>query len=404
MPEAAVPLFELAQAEGRPGIDLASDEEIRSTAIEFCEALPYRQAPYASRNWGGLLHSLCSYQGKLKPAIAHFLIRWFTAPGDTILDPMAGVGTIPLEARSQHRVGIAGDLSELAAVVSRAKLEDFGTDEVAAVMRALGHELANADVSDATLIAQEHGSFGLNGPIEDYFERRTLRELLLARRFFRPRLMNPSPGEAVVLTSLLHILHGNRPYALSRRSHPVTPFKPTGPTEYRPLIAGLERRLTRVVGPLSALPSAGRAYRADYGALPLVAGSVDAVITSPPFAQSLRFFSTNWMRLWFCGWGPDDFRRRPDAFLERKQRTNFEASYRGFLEAMHRLLRPGGLLIMHLGETKRLNMAEQIAPLLKGRFSAIHIGRECVAHTESYGLTDKGATLAHGFIFARALH
>lgn len=403
MPEAAVPLFELTDAEPGLGIDLASDTEVRSVAVEFCSALPYRQPPYASRNWGGLLHSLCSYQGKLKPAIAHFLVRWFTTPGDTVLDPMAGVGTIPLEARLQRRVGLAGDLSELAAVVSRAKLEAFSADEVAAVMTDLGQAVANPDASDATLIAEEHGAFGLNGPIEDYFEGQTLREILLARRFFRSRLMDPSPCEAIVLTSLLHILHGNRPYALSRRSHPVTPFKPSGPAEYRPLIAGLARRLERVVEPLSALPSTGHAYRADYEALPLAPGSIDAVITSPPFAQSLRFFSTNWMRLWFCGWGPNEFRRRPDEFLERKQRTNFEEPYRGFLEAMHQLLRPGGLLIMHLGETRRLNMAEQIAPLLEGRFELIHIGRECVAHTESHGLTDKGATLAHGFVFARAI-
>jgi putative RNA methylase family UPF0020 len=403
MPETAVSLRELAGTESEAGVDLASDEEVSSAALEFCETLPYRQAPYASRNWGGLLHSLCSYQGKLKPAIAHFLIRWFTAPGETVLDPMAGVGTIPLEARLQDRVGIAGDLSELAAVVSRAKLEAFRAHDVAAVMRKLESTLQGANVSDDTLIAQEHGSFGLNGQILDYFEQQTLREILLARRFFRPSLADPSPAEAIVLASLLHILHGNRPYALSRRSHPVTPFKPSGPTEYRSLVTGLKRRLARVVEPLSDLPSAGHAYRADYQSLPLAERSVDAVITSPPFAQSLRFFSTNWMRLWLCGWDPDDFRQRPDEFLERKQKTNFEDSYKGFLKSMHLLLRPGGLLVMHLGETRRMNMTEQVVPLLEDRFSVIHIGRECVAHTESHGLTDKGATLAHSFVFARAI-
>lgn len=404
MSEAVAPLFELAEQEPEPGIDLASDEEVRSAAIEFCETLPYRQPPYARRNWGGILHSLCSYQGKLKPSIAHFLIRWFTAPGETVLDPMAGVGTIPLEARAQSRIGVAGDLSELAAVVSRAKLEVFSPDEISAVMSDLARAVEDAEVSDELLIAREHGSFGLNGRIEEYFESQTLREILLARRFFGPSLMDPSPAEAVVLTSLLHILHGNRPYALSRRSHPVTPFKPTGPAEYRPLIPGLVRRLARVLEPLGSLPPSGTSYRADYGQLPLGDGTVDAVLTSPPFTQSLRFFSTNWMRLWFCGWGPNDFRRRPNGFLERKQRTNFEGSYLGFLEDMHRLLRPGGLLILHLGETRQMNMAERIAPLLGERFAVIHIGRECVAHTESHGLTDKGATLAHGFIFARAMH
>jgi hypothetical protein len=43
-----------------------------------------------------------------------------------------------------------------------------------------------------------------------------------------------------VFASLLHVLHGNRPYALSRRSHPLTPYAPTGPVEYKSLLRKLE--------------------------------------------------------------------------------------------------------------------------------------------------------------------
>lgn len=65
------------------------------TAKEFIETLPYRQGEYAGRNWGHPWHSLCSYHGKLKPAIAHFLVKRFTNKGDIVLDPLCGVGTIP---------------------------------------------------------------------------------------------------------------------------------------------------------------------------------------------------------------------------------------------------------------------------------------------------------------------
>lgn len=88
--------------------------DLKDRARYFCDTMPHRMNPYSKRNWGGPLHSLCSYQGKLKPAIAHFLISWFTESGDVVVDPMAGVGTIPLEARRQGRIGIANDLSPLA--------------------------------------------------------------------------------------------------------------------------------------------------------------------------------------------------------------------------------------------------------------------------------------------------
>ena len=407
MPEAAAPLFELTEAQSPlNGLlstpDLARDDEVRAVAEWFCTALPHRVPPYAQRNWGGTLHSLCSYQGKLKPALAHFLVAAFSRPGDVVLDPMSGVATVPLEARLQGRRAVAGDLSELAVAVSRAKLERFAETSVHKVVADLAKHLELEAPETRALVEREHADFGLNGKVEEYFHERTLREVLLAREFFRQRGAD-DPAHAVVLTALLHVLHGNRPYAISRRSHPVTPLKPQGPSEYRPVVAHIERRLERVLPLLSQLPGAGQALRASYEDLALGSASVDAVITSPPFAESLRFFSSNWLRLWFCGWQPSDFRLPSDAFLERRQRLAFEDAYRQFLAAMAAHLCPGGLLVMHLGETRKLDMAARIAPLLEPNYALIYAGRECVADTESHGLTDKGATRAHGFLFCRRL-
>ncbi|MFY9263855.1 MAG: hypothetical protein WAO61_00265 [Solirubrobacterales bacterium] len=385
------------------GVGLSSDADVRDLAEQFCGELPHKQPPYASRNWGGVLHSLCSYQGKLKPSIAHFLLKWFTRPGDVVLDPMSGVGTIPLEARRQNRVAVAGDLSELAVIVSRAKLERFSVEGVGQLVRSLESSIGSSVLSLDVLRREEHADFGLNGRIDEYFEERTLREILLARRFFKNRVAGATPEESVLLTNLLHILHGNRPYALSRRSHPVTPLKPTGPYDYRSLIERLETRLSRILDPLSELESEGTAYLSDFAGLPVGESSVDAVITSPPFSNSLRFFTTNWMRLWLCGWGPEEFADKPERFLERRQRAAFETEYAGFLKDMRKVLRPGGLLVMHLGKTRNHDMASRIEQILPGcGYVHIHTGYESVANGESHGLTDKGATVEHGFLFARA--
>jgi Putative RNA methylase family UPF0020 len=381
-----------------------SDAYVREMAREFCEERPYAELPYSKRNWGGRLHSLCSYQGKLKPSIAHFLVAWFTSRGQTVLDPMAGVGTIPLEARLQGRRAYAGDLSELAVAVSRAKLERIDGAAAFSVVDKLADFLdGNAQLSDETLIAEEDATFGLNGKIVDYFHETTLREVLLARRFFREATNRSSAEVAVVETAVLHILHGNRPYALSRRSHPVTPLKPTGAAEYRSLSSHVRARLEQTLPLLAQLGTAGAVFRADFAKLPLGVDSVDAVITSPPFTQSLRFFSSNWMRLWFCGWPASAFRDCTSDYLEREQRHNFDHAYRRFLASVHRLLRPGGLLIMHVGATRRLDMAVKIAPLLRPGFELLHRGVEQLDAPESHGLSDKGATTQHAFLFCRAL-
>lgn len=403
MPEAAATLFPVAPGElaYTPDALPLSDEYVVAMAERFCVERPYALAPYSKRNWGGRLHSLCSYQGKLKPSIAHFLIKWFTEPGATVLDPMSGVGTIPLEARLQGRVAVAGDLSDLAVAVSRAKLECADPDAAAAVVwRLVAYLDAAGSISLDQLITDEDADFGLNGPITEYFHPSTLREVLLARRFFAEADLE-APGIANVLTAILHVLHGNRPYALSRRSHPITPLRPTGAAEYRPLIPHIERRLAQTLPELAELPGVGKTLHADFGSLPLELGSVDAVVTSPPFAQSLRFFSSNWMRLWFCGWTAADFRARPPGYLESEQKRDFSLAYRRFFEAMHQVLAPRGLLIMHVGATRGFNMAEHLLPLLAPEFVLLHEGAEQLEAPESHGLSDKGSTVRHHFLFCR---
>jgi hypothetical protein len=378
-----------------------SDDYVIARAERFCEERPYALAPFSKRNWGGRLHSLCSYQGKLKPSIAHFLVKWFTEPEAVVLDPMSGVGTIPLEARLQGRKAVGSDLSDLAVAVSRAKLE--AADPVASrrvVEQLAAYIAADGAISLDDLIREEEADFGLNGAVTDYFHPDTLRELLLARRFFAAADLD-QPGTATVLTAILHVLHGNRPYALSRRSHPVTPLKPTGEFTYRPLIAHVARRLTQTLPELSELPGEGEAIKADFGALPLERGSVDAVITSPPFAQSLRFFSSNWMRLWFCGWSAGDFRERPSGYLESEQKRDFALAYRRFFEAMSDTLRADGLLVMHVGATRTFDMAEQLTSLLAPEFRLLYDGAEHLDGPESHGLSDKGSTVRHHFLFCR---
>ena len=48
------------------------------------------------------------HPGKMLPTIARYAIRTYTAPGDVVLDPMAGIGTTVTEAMhlGRHGVGV----------------------------------------------------------------------------------------------------------------------------------------------------------------------------------------------------------------------------------------------------------------------------------------------------------
>ena len=380
-----------------------TDKDICTKAEYFASNLPHAQFPYSKRNWGGTGHSVCSYQGKLKPSIGYFLVSEFTAPSSIVFDPLSGVGTIPFEARRQGRIGIASDLSPLAVSVCVSKLEKIDSNEISKSLDTI-HEWINC--YGRTEFETVDTTFGLNGPLHDYFDKKTLFEIVAARDFFKSRRMNGmSASENFILTALLHILHGNRPYALSRNSHPITPFKPTGPTEYKNVLDFIRRRLNMVVPyflDLQENAPEGEAFLSSYEDVNLEI-KADSIITSPPFVDSFRFWSSNWMRMWMAGWEPQDFSSKTKDFLETQQKNTME-NYRVFSKVMSGQLKENGLLLLHLGVTKNRNMAEEIAELITDDFRVISIVQEDVAKTESHGLTDKGKkTTEHAYLFARKI-
>ncbi len=367
----------------------------KTTIAEFERVLPHTSEPYAKRNWGHPFHSLCSYQGKLKPSLAHWIVRTFTRPQDLILDPLGGVGTIAFEAALQGRRAISSDLSPLPAIVAAGKLKPPPQGDVATALETLAAKLRQTELSSSDC---SEADFGLNATVRDYFHPDTLSEILSARKVFLTR-KDRSQAETFVLACLLHILHGNRPYALSRRSHPITPFNPTGSFEYRSLVTKLGQRCERLMD--IALPSSftpGTSFNLDFRHLKeRVAEPVDVIITSPPF-HGMRFDRPNWMRLWFCGWRESDFHTRSRAFLERQQLENFDV-YGDFFASCASLLRAGGAMILHVGGSKSYDMLENLKRLAQGTFSFIGQVSEDVSALEKHGLRDKGLTDKHHLLF-----
>lgn len=369
-------------------------------AKEFLDDMPYRKAPFSSRNWGHSWHSLCSYHGKLKPAIAHFMIEKFTRPGEIVLDPLCGVGTIPFEACLQGRIGVGNDLSELAYIVTKAKLEKPAFGECISVVDTLRKYVQeNVKQSFIDDEMKRYESFGFNGKLASYFHPDTYREILCARRFFTTRIRNITPAEAMVYSCFLHVLHGNRPYALSRNSHPLTPYSPKGDFVYKNVIEHISNKLT-----LSYKKGSfnnficGHSVYGDYNALASEGPSIDAVICSPPFADSIRFYMQNWMRLWLCGWEADDYKRAESLFLDQKQKKDFDVYY-SFFEMCAGVLKPSGKVILHLGKTDTVDMAGELAERSTEWFTEVYRGCEDVKSIEKHGISDKGATIEHQFLF-----
>lgn len=368
----------------------------KNATKKFISDMPYKKTPYCNRNWGHRWHSLCSYHGKLKPSIANFLISYFTKKDDVVFDPLCGVGTIPFEAALQGRIGIGNDLSELAYCVSKAKLEKTDKDSVENIIDELEIYIAEG-LKELRYEDTPYRDFGLNRTLSEYFHPDTYREIILGRSFFTKDFQHITAAKATAFTAFLHVLHGNRPYALSRTSHPLTPYAPKDEFEYKNVVKHIRDKIELAFNCKDfGSYIRGRAILGNYSELNDI--GADAIITSPPFADSMRFYTQNWMRLWLCGWEPEDFKNADNKFLDQQQLHNFDIYY-GFFEMCYRNLNDGGIVILHLGKTAKVDMASELCKRSTKYFKKVYLGSEDVKDIEKHGIKDKGGTIEHQFLF-----
>lgn len=369
----------------------------KNEAINFLTKMEYKDTPYSSRNWGHPWHSLCSYHGKLKPAIAHLLIKNFTKEGDRVLDPLSGVGTIPFEACLQNRIGLGSDLSKFAYFVTKAKVSTQSKIEILERLDELNKLIKE---SKDNYTGFEYNDFGLNGTINDYFELETLKEILCLRQVFINKKIFDNI-DFFIITCFLHILHGNRPYALSRNSHPLTPYFPKGDFKYKSVIEHIKNKVVLSFSKRdNYILKNGNAFNLDFRELnvKLLNGKVDAIITSPPFTNSFKFYTQNWMRLWLIGWEKQNFKEVDPRYLEIEQKYNLDIYY-DFFKICYALLKNKGKLILHLGKTTSCDMAEELSKRCEFYFNEIYRGEEYIGNIEKHGIKDKGSTTDHQFLF-----
>ena len=384
-----------AEAPARPS-PRTSRQPWRFQWERFKADLPHQRDEYAKRNWGHPLHALCSYQGKMKPSLAHHLVATFVTPGDRVLDPFGGVGTIPFEAALRGAHAWSFDISPAAVPIAAAKLQPSSIGQCRDIIDNLDSYIRNGRATVQERL--EAAEVRFNGSLPDYFNERTLDAILLARRYFQQHSVIDG-ASALVFASLLHVLHGNRPYALSRRSHPITPFAPTGDAPYKNLVQKVLEKVQRALAvdrPTAFVPGVSL-FQDATSPWPVEVDELDAVITSPPFFDSTRFYLANWMRLWFAGWSAEDFRKRPLAFIDERQKQTFSV-YKPILRQARERLKPGGVCVLHLGRSKKCDMAKEIAKVARRWFAHADIFSESVAHCESHGIRDKGTVVEHAYV------
>lgn len=319
----------------------------------------------ASPRWGHCMHTMCSYHGMFPSKLAHYFIQQYSKPGDLVVDPFSGRGTVSLQARVEGRRTVSNDLNPLGYVLSRAKASPPSWTSVNRTV----------DELEAGYRKKAEPEPDVSGDIRMLFHSETLKQLCYIRRYLhRQEMLAWSRDELMIAGALAGIMHGGHRRDGSSQylsiSMPNTfSMSPTYVEKYiaeNNLIAPEQNVFERLRDKLARLyldatdGLEGITHAQDAAQVltgdSILAGSVDLLVTSPPYLQVVNYGTANWIRLWLLG--VDDVgrergtgRRTLDAALDHRHTY---ASYTTFmlkiLRGVQRVLAPNGVAAVVIGD------------------------------------------------------
>jgi site-specific DNA-methyltransferase (adenine-specific) len=297
--------------------------------------------------------------------VAHYFIQRYSRPGDLVVDPFSGRGTVALQARVEGRHTVSNDLNPLAYALSRVKANPPTWNEALKHLRRLESSFRQAN----------HPEPDVPEDIRMLYHPITLRQICYLRGYLlRKKITYWSREEFMLAGSLAGIMHGsfrrdNTSQYLSISMPNTFSMSPEYVRKYiqanqleppkQDVFECLRDKFARLYLDSIDGPN-GRAFMQDAPSL-LTRGriersSVDLVITSPPYLQVVNYGTANWIRLWLLGL--DEVgrehgagRRALDKKLDHGHTYN---AYRDFLlrtlRGIQRVLKQDGIAVLVIGD------------------------------------------------------
>jgi len=326
----------------------------RSTGTQHREFAQVSVPVYENEFWtskqraGHSLHDV-SYRACYKSQLPDFFIHRFAKQGSRIYDPFMGRGTTLIQARLRDCEVIGNDANPLASVLTGPRLNPPSCDEVAARLAEVCLN-RTAEIDDELLV---------------FFHSKTLAELLSWRSYFQRRrraakfdrtdawiemvVCNRLTGHSSGFFSV-YTLPPNQ--AVSVESQRKINANRNQVPEYRDtkqLILKKSRQLLSDELPAGYPTAASQLLAKSAEHTPeILDSSIDLIVTSPPFLDTVDYLQDNWLRMWFC----QIELSRPKLWQFRRLDDWLEKMKACFVE-FRRILADNGLIAFEVGEIRK---------------------------------------------------
>lgn len=310
------------------------------------------------------IHSFHWFPGNFIPQIPSHLIQILTDAGDLVLDPFGGSGTTAVEALRLGRRVISSDLIRACVFIAEGKVAGLATGLSGQVKHRILEQLTWPELcqTDNSGWAGE----GADRQLEAWYSDKTLAELRFIWKLIE--------GEDSASRHILELLFSDVLFACAstggsktksgkiRRHHwgwVADNVRPRSHIDHDAIGAFVSRvcNFPELPGvPAHSFDQVAVA-RQDAARLAVASGSIDAIITSPPYIGVIDYTRANRLLYLWKGWDLDIDRSREIGARYRRQRGSAVAEYLASMSAcwdeFTRVLKPGGYCAIVIGESRR---------------------------------------------------
>jgi hypothetical protein len=331
------------------------------------------------------IHNLHWFPGNFIHEIPLYLIQLLSSKGALVVDPFCGSAVTGIEALRLGRRAWLSDINRVALLISRAKLEIMSGPELTSELEATARAFLLSGLEKPIAQAGERGE-GTDPALTDWFHPDTL--LSLRRLWKHIEKANPCVRpvlEAIFSDTLFpcaSTVRSKTSTGGTRRHHWGWIADNVRPRNlaWHDAETIFAEKLARVsnIAAQAVLPHAPQ-YRLelqDCRALSLESGTVDLIVTSPPYLGMIDYTLANRLTyLWF-GWPLMRDRQQEIGARSRRQRRAEPDDYLHHLDQscteINRVLKSGSFCAVVIGASRKFpGMASRAVDLFGSKMERI---------------------------------
>ncbi len=274
-------------------------------------------------------HGYHRYPAKFIPQIVQKLIKEYTLPGDTVIDPFGGCGTTLVEAKLAGRKSYGFDINPVAKLITQAKITPIKP-------KTLENELNNF-INTYEISLPTSPTININR-ITYWFDAQTIAEL--NRIYVAIKATKDLAVRRLFLCAFSHILKNCSKWLMKSTKPQVDPNKTiTSPIDiFLPHLQSIINRNTQFYSLLQENKTLGVKTKMRLGdstkKLPILSNSVDLIVTSPPYVTSYEYADLHQLSLLWFGNDHKYFKKWKqyakdfNSFRKKFMGTSLKANYR----------------------------------------------------------------------------